>query len=50
MLKHKPLKEYTNAELIFVLDYNESIDLKEMAGYLSEILRRINKKEPLLEE
>ncbi len=41
----KPLKEFTDQELYKILENNETIQLNELAGYCSEILRRILNKE-----
>lgn len=45
---YKSLRDYTNEELISYLDRNESTDLTMMSGLLSEILRRMNEKTPIL--
>ncbi len=46
----KLLKEYTNCELIEHLNENYKVDLRELAGICSEILRRMNEINPLLKE
>lgn len=41
MLKNrKQLKDYSDEELYAFLEINEKIDLKELAGICSEILKR----------
>lgn len=37
----KSLKEYSNIELAEILENNENQDLHELAGFCSEILRRM---------
>jgi len=49
-MEFKPLDKYTNEELVSVLEENQIMNLLELAGYLSEILRRMNKIKPLLGE
>ena len=41
---YKSLKEYTDQELKEFLDKNEQIDLTDLAGICSEILRRMLNK------
>lgn len=48
--EYRSLKDYTNDELIYFINCNESTDLHMMSGILSEILRRMNEKKPLLNE
>ncbi len=43
--KRKPMKDHTDEELYFMMEHNESIDMKELAVYCSEILRRLLEKE-----
>jgi hypothetical protein len=43
----KSLKDYTNEEIIAVLDHNESIDVFVLTCVCSEILRRMNDIQPL---
>lgn len=43
----KSLKDYKNEELIEYLNNNQVIDLMEMSGIMSEILRRMNRIRPL---
>lgn len=47
-LTYKGLPDYTNEELIYYINNNMTVDLSMMAGILSEILRRMNEKKPLL--
>lgn len=49
-MKIKSLKEYTNDELILFLQRNELIELNKIGAIVSEILRRMNEKKPLLPE
>lgn len=49
-LCRKNLSEYTNEELIFILDNNEKIELRELAGIVSEVLRRMNQQKPIFEK
>ena len=51
MIKNIPYKnlcDYTDEELIDIINNNGIIELKRMAGYVSEILRRMNERSPLL--
>jgi len=47
---YRSLPDYTNEELIGYLNNNMTTDLSMMAGLLSEILRRMNERSPLLPE
>lgn len=47
---YKSLRDYTNEELIYCLDNNLSTDLFKLSGVMSEILRRMNERSPLLNE
>lgn len=46
--RYRSLRDYTNEELISYLNNNMTTDLQMMAGLMSEILRRMNEKSPLL--
>ena len=48
-LQDKSLRDFTNDELLKYLEYNEKLDLLVLSGIVSEILRRMNEKEKLLE-
>lgn len=40
----KPLTDYTEAELILLLDHNQEIEMNKMGAISSEILRRMSLK------
>ncbi len=44
---YRSLRDFTNEELISCLNNNETTDLSKMTGLLSEILRRMNERQPL---
>ncbi len=46
--KIKSLKEYSNAELIEILDRNEHFDMVRFGPICAEILRRMNLNTPIL--
>ena len=46
----KPLKDFTDEELIFVIENNETIQIQLLAPICSEILRRMNNNKALLPE
>jgi len=48
MKYYSSLREYTNAELIELLQHNNTLELRCLSGILSEILRRMNEISPLL--
>lgn len=45
----KSLKDYTNDELIEIINFNETTSLLRLGGICSEILRRMNESNKLLE-
>lgn len=45
---YKSLRDFTNEELIEYLSLNQVTDLRKLSGIMSEILRRMNEKSPLL--
>ena len=47
---YKSLRDYSNNELINLLNENEKEELIKMAGVVSEILRRMNEVRPLLQK
>lgn len=49
-MRHKLLNEYTNEELIGILDNNNKEQMSELGAICSEILRRLNDIKPLFEE
>jgi hypothetical protein len=44
----KPLNDYTDDELIEIIQKNQEIELLLLAGICSEILRRMNERKLLL--
>lgn len=46
----KSLRDYTNKELLSHLDRNNTTNLQLLAGFISEILRRMNDIKPLLDD
>ncbi len=46
--EYRSLRDYTDEELISYLENNMVTDLTMLIGLLSEILRRMNEKTPLL--
>lgn len=46
--RYRSLHDYTDEELISYLNNNMTTDLSMMSGLLSEILRRMNEKSPIL--
>jgi hypothetical protein len=46
-IPRKRLRDYTNEELIEIINDNENVDLYTVSGYLSEILRRMNENSPI---
>ena len=50
MRKYKSLKEYTNKELIDLININEEIELNRLGAICSEIFRRMNDVRPLLDD
>jgi len=50
-MHHKSsLKDYTDKELIDILNLNSSIDVQGLTYFCSEILRRMNERKDLLPE
>ncbi len=43
--KRRPLKDYSDEELYLILQDNSNIDLQELSGFCSEVLRRMIEKE-----
>jgi hypothetical protein len=46
----KPLKDYTNEELVAYIYNNEVCEMSRLAAVCSEILRRMNEQSPLLKK
>ena len=47
-MKHKPLKEYTNEELIALINMNRTVEVSRLGAICAEIFRRMNLEMPLL--
>jgi len=44
----KSLRDFTDEELIYYINNNETTDFSRLTGAMSEILRRMNEKNPIL--
>lgn len=47
---YKPLKDYSNEELICLLNMNEKIEMSRLGAICAEVLRRLNLKSPFFDE
>ncbi len=50
ILNSKSLREFTNKELLDILQINESVELLALGAICSEILRRMNEKQDILKD
>lgn len=46
----KSLKEYSNAELIELINHADEVSMNQLGAICAEILSRMNEKKPLLED
>jgi hypothetical protein len=47
---YKALKDYSNSELIYLLERNEEVTLLDLGEICSEILRRLNRQKPFFDD